>query len=331
MSKPSEKAGVVRIYGAGGCGINLASKIGTRQAEVGLAGTDVVYVDTSLSNLRKQSEADKVYVLEGVDGSGKIRRENSGAIADAIGDLLLAHRPHDLNIVMFSASGGSGSVFGPLIVKALLERDEPVVAFVVGSTESAITATNTLNTLKSLDVISERAEAPLVMYYAQNPEDVPRSQIDESILVAIHALLVLGSKQNEGLDTRDLKNFFRYDRACRTQPQLSLLEIVTTNDPAAIRECGVSHVISLASIYRSTDSLLLNVPNEYQCTGYLPEECAEWKHDEIHFIVHTDEVKAIVDNVTAKVTAYDEFSASRSKPVKVSSSKDTVDESGLVL
>lgn len=330
MSKP-EKAGVVRIYGAGGCGINLAAKVGTRQPEIGIAGADVVYVDTSLSNLRKQTETDKVYVLEGVDGSGKVRRENSGAIADKIGDLLLAHRPHDLNIVVFSASGGSGSVFGPLIVKALLEREEPVVAFVVGSTESAITTTNTLNTLKSLDAIAERAEAPLVMYYAQNPDDVPRSTVDESILIAINALLVLGSKQNEGLDTRDLTHFFRYDRACRTQPQLSLLEIVTTNDPAAIRDCGVNHVISLASIYRSTDALLLNVPNEYQCTGYLPEECAGWKHDEIHFIIHSDEVKAIVENVSAKVAAYDEFTSSRSKPVKVISSKDSVDDTGLVL
>lgn len=331
MSELNDKAGIVRIYGAGGCGINLASKIGNRSPQVGLAGTDVVYVDTSLSNLRKVGKDAKVYALEGVDGSGKVRRENSNAIADKIGDLLLEHRPHDLNIVVFSASGGSGSVFGPLIVKALLERDEPVVAFVVGSTESAITATNTLNTLKSLSAISNSANAPVVMYYSQNPENVPRSEIDTSVVTALNAFLVLGSKQNEGLDTRDLMHFFRYDRASRAQPQLSLLEIVTTREPAELTAIGVNHIISLASVFRSTDALPFPMKNEYQCTGYLPEECADWKHDEIHFIVHTGEIGAIVKSVESAVKEYDEFATSRSKPVSILGNDQEIDASGLVL
>lgn len=330
MNKEIQKAGVVRIYGAGGCGISLASQIGCQPADVGLAATDVVYVDTSLSNLRNQSDDDQVYILQGVDGSGKIRRENSDAIADKIGDLLLAHRPHDLNIVCFSASGGSGSVFGPLIVKALLERDEPVVAFVVGSTESAITATNSLNTLKSLDVISARAGAPLIMYYGQNPSDVPRSVVDRAMVSAMRAFRVLGSKQNEGLDSRDLKNFFRYDRACRAQPQLSLLEIVTTGDPKEINDTGVSHVISVASVFRSTDALPLAMPSEYQCSGYLPNECSEFD-EQMHFLIHTDEVARIVKSVSEEVKRYDEFAKSHQAKTKISSADDSVDDTGLVL
>lgn len=329
--KLSTASGVVRIYAAGGCGINLAAMIGDLEPQIGISGTDVVYVDTSASNLYKVGKNAKIYALEGVDGSGKVRRENSSAIADKIGDLLLEHRPRDLNVVVFSASGGSGSVFGPLIVKALLERDEAVVAFVVGSTESAITATNTLNTLKSMDVISTSAKAPVVMFYTQNPPDVPRSEIDKSVVTAINALLVLGSKQNEGLDTRDLKHFLRYDRACRAQPQLSLMEIVTTGDPKTISGVGVNHIISLASVFRSTDALPLAMKNEYQCTGYLPVECQQWPHEEIHFIVHTDELPAIVKAVNESVKEYEQFATSRPKAIRVVGDEETDADSGLIL
>lgn len=329
--KELQKAGTLRIYGCGGCGINLAMLLGQQPAELGLASVDVVCVDTSRSNLKQQDDGSSTYLLDGVDGSGKIRRENSDAIADKIGDLLLEHRPQDLNIVCFSASGGSGSVFGPLIVKALLERDEPVVAFVVGSTESAITATNTHNTLKSLDVISDRAGAPLIMYYGQNLSDEPRSVIDRALVSAMSAFRVLVSKQNEGLDSRDLKNFFRYDRACRAQPQLSLLEIVTTGEAKEIAAIGVSHVISVASVFRSTDALPLRMPNEYQCTGYLPAECGEAFGDELHFLVHTDEVGKIVKSVYDQVKEYEEFAKSRSAKTKIVDDKDKVEDSGLVL
>ena len=327
----NQKAGVLRVYGCGGCGIGLASLLLKDESSVGYADLDVVHVDTSLSNLRTQGQGAPAYVLDGVDGSGKIRRENSDAIADKIGDLLLEHRPHDLNIVCFSASGGSGSVFGPLIVKALLERDAPVVAIVVGSTESAITATNTLNTLKTLDAITDLVDAPLIMYYGQNPSDQPRSVVDKAMVSAMRAFRVLGSKQNEGLDTRDLKNFFRYDRASRAQPQLSLMEIATTGDAKEIAACGVNHVISVASIFRSTDALPLAMPNEYQCSGYLPAGAPESVPEEMHFLIHTDEVAKIVKAIQDEVKGYEEFANSRGARTRVVGEKDKVTDKGLVL
>lgn len=327
-----ELAGNVRIYGCGGCGINLAAKVGQHPAELGLAAVDVVLVDTSRSNLKSvATEGFNTYLLDGVDGSGKIRRENSEAIADKIGDLLLEHRPLDLNIVCFSSAGGSGSVFGPLIVKALLERDAPVVAFMVGSMESAITATNSLNTLKSLDVISERADAPLVIYYNQNRRDEPRSNVDRDLVNAMLAFRVLGSKQNEGLDSRDLQNFLRFDRACRAQPQLSLLEIIATRDVEEIAQLGINHVISVASIFRSTDALPFPMPNEYQATGYLPAGIGEAHPEELHFVIHTDEVSKILKSLTDSVKEFEDFAKSRSNKVRIVGNDDATDESGLIL
>ena len=327
-----EQAGKVRIYGCGGCGINLAAKVGAHPAELGLSAVEVVFVDTSRSNLKSAStEGIPSYLLDGVDGSGKIRRENSDAIADRIGDLLLEHRPLDLNIVCFSSAGGSGSVFGPLIVKALLERDAPVVAFMVGSVESAITATNSLNTLKSLDVIADRAAAPLVVYYNQNRRDEPRSKVDADFVNAMLAFRVLGSKQNEGLDSRDLQNFLRFDRACRAQPQLALLEIIASRDVEEIASLGINHVISVASIFRDTDALPFPLPNEYQATGYLPAGIGEAHPEELHFVVHTDEVGKLLKSLTDSVKEFDDFAKSRSNKVRIVADDEDTDASGLIL
>ena len=320
----------VRIYGAGGCGINIASVIGDRPATGSTAATECVYVDTSKSNLSKvKDDKAAVFLLEGVDGSGKVRKENYNEISDKVGELLLAHGPLDLNLVVFSCSGGSGSVYGPLIVRELLLRGAAVIALVVGSKESAITANNTLNTLKSLENIVRKTEASLVMHYNQNPTDSPRTAVDAAVLAAIQSLLVLGSSVNDGLDSKDLANFLRFERATRVQPRLALLDISTSNDPELLSEMGVSNVISLASIYDSAEYVPLQVPYEYLAEGIRPP--AEELPAALHFVTHTDELKAIVKGLTETVQYFDTIHQSRSQALSITGDKDQVEDDGLVL
>lgn len=331
MGEKQIQRGVVTIYGAGGCGVNLAALVNSKPGLVGHAEVKLALVDTSLSNLKEWGDQKQVYTLDGVDGSGKVRRDNSEAIADSIGDLLLEHPAGDFSIVCFSASGGSGSVFGPLIVKALLERNKPVVAFVVESRESAININNTLNTLKTLEAISAGTKSPLVMYFASNPTDQPRSVVDTDMVAAIQMLIVLASRQNAELDTRDLENFLRYDRVSRAQPQLSLMDIVVNNDPEVVREIGVKHVISMASIHASTDTLPLGVKSEYRCEGYYPSELQATLPASVHFLVHNDEMSAIIKSIRDEVKAYDDFAGAQTATTTIKEEKDQVDKNMLVL
>lgn len=318
----------VKIFGCGGCGITWADMVSKQAQQVGRAVPEIIYVDTSKSNLDDKNVVDaKTFLLSDVDGSGKVRRDNSEAIMQKVGDLLMQHQPADLNIVLFSAGGGSGSVFGPLLVRELLLRDKPVVAFVVGTTENAITATNTLNTLKSLDLIArEQTKAPVVMHYSQNPTDKPSSSVDLSVVAAIELLLVFGSKQNVGLDTRDLRNMLRYDHATKVPSQLSLLEITTANTVEEIKNMGVDHVISVGSIYRTPENALpLPVMSEYGCVGYLPTTASVDIPSEFHLLIHTDEVREIVNAIQVKVNQYEEFNRARAEANKVATSSDVVD------
>lgn len=328
--KPPQSTTGLRIYGAGGTGINLARQLGKQESSAALAGVEPVLVDTSTSNLRTGSDGIPTFLIKDVDGSGKVRRENSGAISENIGNLLLEHGPLGLNLVIFSASGGSGSVFGPLIVQELLKRDAPVIAVVVGSFESAICATNSLNTLKSLDSIVQRTNKPLVFWYANNGLDAPKSETDRLVQEFVFGVRVLASGQNDGLDTQDIRNFLRFDRVSRAQPQLAQIDLFAGRDLSAFEEAGVVHPITLLSIFADRESLPIQIGQEYLAEGYRPDS-VEGIPEELHFVVYADEVKNVVKYMDQRVQAYEEKAASRQSAYRVLSSDDSVDESGLIL
>mgnify|MGYP005850219109 CR=1 FL=1 len=98
--------GTIRIYGAGGAGINIASQFQTRPEQTGYASPQPVYIDTSSSNIKNHIDKKDLYLLEATDGSGKIRKENANEIQNVIKNVLLEMKPLDLNVVVFSASGG---------------------------------------------------------------------------------------------------------------------------------------------------------------------------------------------------------------------------------
>lgn len=99
--------GAVRIYCAGGAGINIGKKYGGNLPErIGSAKLMTCYIDTSRTNLHDVPDPENVFVLPELDGSGKVRKENHEAISQMIPRILKDYPAGDFNIVIFSASGG---------------------------------------------------------------------------------------------------------------------------------------------------------------------------------------------------------------------------------
>ena len=121
--------GRVRLYAAGGCGLNIGGQLAAHRDrnETAFANLDIVYVDTSKSNLRNGIDAANVYLIPDLDGSGKVRSENHAEIGQHIRQILHKFSPADLNIVLSSAAGGSGSVIAPLLASELLASDAPTI------------------------------------------------------------------------------------------------------------------------------------------------------------------------------------------------------------
>lgn len=296
MSKP------VRIYGAGGAGTNIAAKY--------LDVTDINFqpavLDTSRANIEHFDDHNlDTYFVEGLNGSGKIRSENYEEIAPTIKEMLIQIPPAEFNIVVFSASGGSGSVIGPLILRELHERGIFAVAVMIGSYESMISAKNTKKTLQTLESFASMTGKPIVASYILNQPDKKRSEIDQSVLMTISSLGVLLGGDIREMDSKDVHNWAFFNKISG-KAQLATLHIGLNERQIE----AVTTPVSVASLYTDPDQSQPAVSSDYHTVGYTDLSAME-DGQQIHFLISTLSVRAIFDEIKAVTDRFEENNEAR--------------------
>jgi hypothetical protein len=316
--------GHLRIYSCGGAGVNLAANYVNAAKEPFAAEVHPVFID---SNLDKRIPDDSRYILPDLDGSGKVRAENYDKIKDVIKQIVHQHKPMGLNVVLSSASGGSGSVISALLIGELLARGEVVVAIIIGSDESAITAQNTLNTLKSLEGVSKNAGKPIVMFYRHNTRGRARSEVDGEIHYAISTLAVLASGSIKGLDTKDIANWIGFDKTTSVGARVAALEIFHEKTGHAAVPWNQYNPISVISIYKDADQATLPIVPEYHCDGFADV----MGMDAIHYLIDVTAVPKYAAVIQATVKELEEARQSRPSFTSLISSDDRPKDDGIIL
>lgn len=228
-------ARTVRIYACGGGGINICSRLQDSNDSSNYPGFALVrptYIDTSVSNAFRIKD-DLYYKIQNavddddnIDGNGKVRGANIAEIRASLPDILLKHAPGDLNIVVHTTSGGSGSTIGPVLVSELLRRGESVLTVLVGSTDSIKEIENSVATLKTYESISQTRKRPVCAMYSENGVNGTMAEVDKAVLLSITTLMGIWSGQNTGLDSRDLNNLLDYHAVTDYEPGLTLFSLV---------------------------------------------------------------------------------------------------------
>jgi hypothetical protein len=244
----------ISIYAAGGCGVNVGKLI--KDLDV-----NITFVDTSLSNL-KAVNSPNVFLVEGMDGAGKNRSVAYENFKDISEDVLLKHPPSEqLNIVICSLSGGSGSILAPMITKELLARSCSVIVVAIDSKHSVIEMSNSLKTLKTFKSIADKAGKPVSLFHIENSN---RGEADRQAIHFVNLLSLLTDKKvTEEFDNSDLKSFLYFDKVTDNAPTLSILEVVA-NDNSPM-EKGTSIVGSILITKNRGATLQANTP-EYLAT-----------------------------------------------------------------
>ncbi|UQT02890.1 tubulin-like protein [Serratia phage vB_SmaS-Totoro] len=294
----------VSIYGCGGAGIDLVNRL-LGQDLSGLAYVNAAFVDSSKSNFNGRYDPKTCYVLEGVDGSGKERSVNYPLIARAVDDVLLSHKPSDLNILVFSASGGTGSVFALKIAEALWAQNKAVLMFVVGSTESGKTTGNTLDTIYSIDSMARKQNVSSVMYYDTNGNNVRNAEVDLNMLMGMRWVLDLYSGTHHGLDSADVLNWARPSAGAKVNPQLCLLDITEDRNEALEIESPISVAELHGDDYRSEGT----IPADYNAYG----NRVEAGKGSIYFSIYTHGLDSLMGELKTIREDYDRRKASREK------------------
>lgn len=324
--------GNIRIFACGGAGINIVSwfeKYRDKPPNHGFAAMTPVYIDTSRSNLTKIHNEDHTYLVEGLDGSGKVRRENAQAISEHVLDILHKFKPGDLTIVVSSMSGGSGSVIAPSLVSELLNRGCSVIVCSVGSTDSRIEVENTINTLKSYEAVAKLRSAPVNMIYRENSATSKRADVDTQIQGEIVKLAALFSKQNKEMDSSDLTNWLKYTKVTSYPAKLTFLDFYIDK----VSDLKHGSIVSVATLAKHEHNTSVGQMVEYQCVGFVDEENA--KELELKMPLHYVLLDGIFDQIykdhAKTLKDLNELKNSRVAKQTILDNTDRTTDNGLVL
>lgn len=322
----------MNIYACGGLGTAVVSSLNKSmkedEADEYHSDTNLYYVDTSNSDLTDEIKKENVYLIPGLDGSGKKRSTNHEIVADNVNDILLNFKPSDVNIVIHSASGGSGSVIGPVIASELLSRGCLVIVITAGSSSSKIEVNNTINTLKSYEKISQLRKLPVILNYHENSAEHAPAKVDNNIKTIIVLLSCLFSGTNRKLDSADLNNFLNYHNVTSYEPRLASLELFKKVIDT-LKGRPLISLVTLAGINDVTDP---NVAVEYQAVGFPSDDLIEQMSKDlpIHFGIIGGAFTDIINRLSTVMESYEEIrKAAKSKPI--ASSDDSSTNEGLVL
>lgn len=179
-----------------------------------------------------------------------------------------------------------------------------VIVILVGSTSSKIETENTINTLKSYEVISNKRGVPVIVNYKENSADTPRGVVDQDIQTTIIMLSAIFSGNNRELDTADLNNFVDYTKVTSYSPKLSMLDFFTKD---IILNKGQS-LVSLVTLIDDKTSSDVHIPVEYQTVGFLPDATKDAVGVElpIHACIIAGYFNNTIDKLDSKLKQYEE-------------------------
>jgi len=318
----------VCIFGCGGGGINTAR----RALPEFKNNATYRYLDTSKrANLMPGEDA---IIMGSGDGSGAVRIENADAVIKAIASLSdeelgLA----DVNIVAFSASGGSGSVIGPLLIKDIAgRRKRLVIALVISSSQSRVHTNNTLKTLQSLRSITDDIGLYLPISIFDN--NVGVKEVDQVMPYKLARLVDLLTAPTIEIDKNDRLNWINAPKTLGSSLSgLRLLYVTTTHDgpkcpDVEVRPSTQNHIYDSLLAIRTEDYEVIDRPRA--------QASFEGKFANIKLVPHygvignppkafDDLMKLIKDTLTE----YDAHSEQHEDPFATNTTPATRHKSGL--
>lgn len=255
----------MKIYGLGGTGINIAKLVENRNFDL-----EVVYIDSSDANLKEIGNSSNTYHIEGLNGAGKNRSISYKGFREEAADILIKFPPaEDINIIVSSLSGGTGSSVSPLLVKELVDAGHPVIIVGIESHGSIIELTNTVNTLKSFKGISKLLKKSVALYQVNDPI---RSKADQQAVAFINLMAILiDKKATKEFDITDLRNFVHFDEVSNRHPDVGVLQVVDTL--SAEEEKGTS-IVATILLTKNSDTNIEEVIPDYLATCLVVDEDA---------------------------------------------------------
>lgn len=267
------KNNLLQIYALGGAGANIGSLFEhyRGESEIGMTPTDVCYVDTSRSNIEgKGIPENKIFIVPGADpdkdGSGKKRGHNAKLLMKHRHEILQMFPAGYVNVMISSASGGTGAVAAAILTNELLSQGKMVINITIGVADSGAEISNTLDTLQSFEGLVKTTKKTVPVAYFENTKQRPMSKVDEDVTELITAIAVFFSRQNEGMDTQDMYHFLNVEVLTKYPAHVVGLETFVGD----LVEAEHKNTVTVASVVTNKDNRGIDFILPYTTYGILP-------------------------------------------------------------
>lgn len=300
----------MNLYLCGGAGTNIGKKI-TDNIDLNLT-----FIDSSLSNL-KDVDPGLCYIIDDMDGAGKHRATTYDKFKTVADEVLIRFKPSDeLNVVVSSLSGGTGSVTAPMLVKELLTQGRNVVVIGIDSRNSVIEIENTIKTLKTYKGVSSATGKSIALYFVENKS---RKEADSTAILFTSLMeLLINKSATEEFDTSDLSNFINFDRVTANSPDVGVL-LIGENETIT-PEKGTA-VVSTILVTKSQESSIKPVIPEYLATCVVTDK--HYNNADIRIDNVIGQLGHILDDLEKQVSAlHDTRKVNKVKEVSVNSNSD---------
>ena len=249
-------APTVAVFGCGGGGINMVraacSEFHDRAAHY--------FLDTSDEWINTYND---VKIIGG-GGAGLVRRHHADDIVQNIAnlsdeDIHLA----DINIVVFSLSGGSGSVIGPMLIRDIVGRRKKLaIAMTIASAPSQTHLENMVKTLQTLTAVTADKKIYLPISIFNNTRSI--ELVDQVMPIKLVRLVDLLTMPTTEVDKNDRIHWVDGQKTISASPGLRLLHVTCDEgDAVADTSCevwpGFGNYIFDAVLSLRTDRHRVNV------------------------------------------------------------------------
>ena len=241
----------VRLYGAGGCGTNIALALINTLGGPTSDNLTICCIDTGVANVHRSGldVKDIMEVISDEDGkmlsgSGSIRKSNYQHIVRTMPKILHRFNPAEINIIVMSGAGGSGSTIGPVLLDNLLSAGQNAIVIYVDSADSLVEVKNTSDTIKSMNNIATKHHRTVPVIFQDNQQG--QGVVDSAIIGLIPILTKVVSDEVETLDVVDVRNFLNFMNFPLLEkygPGLTMMSVLGKDDLANIKErlvCALS-------------------------------------------------------------------------------------------
>lgn len=290
-------ARTVRFWACGGTGIDLIRDYRETQelADPALySDQKFAYIDTSDSNMHglDVTNASEVYRVKGTDGGGKDREYVKSKFIPVLPEVMMTFGNADLNVLVGSPSGGTGSGVIPQIAKELVKAGQAVAIVLVADHTSSKSSANCILCLTELEQLTQLLGKSIPIHWSTNDRNKTHLDNGAEAKFVMAALSLLASGKNHKLDSSDIRNFLDYTTVSHHKAGLGNLRVSTKISDWV----GIGHMVTFAAVMGSELSVLPEFEADYDAVGYLPAGAKNPYNADIFFSV-TLGMNSVIDEL----------------------------------